>query len=181
MKQPDDKDIIALCTISSTKDRGFAILVDKYKEQIYWHIRRMIVSHENSEDVFQETMINVYKYLSKFRGDSSLYTWIYRIATNECIKFLNRNKTFGPSDGVEMLENIAGSAHSYDENKLIEKFQQAILSLPVKQQLVFNLRYYDQASYAQIAEITGSSVESLKTNYHYAEKKIKDIMTNSDL
>lgn len=180
MKQAEDKEILDLCSDSMSKDRGFAMLIDKYKEQVYWHIRRMVVQHENAEDIFQETMISVYRNIDKFRGDSSLYTWIYRIATNESIRFLKRNKSFSFTS-IENLREHPSTDGANDADRTVEKFEQAIRSLPLKQQIAFNLRYYDGASYAQMAEITGSSIESLKTNYHYGVKKIKEIMLKSDI
>lgn len=179
--QTEDKQILSLCKDEQSKDRGFAMLVDRYKEQIYWHIRRIVVVHENAEDVFQETMVNVYRSITNFRGDSSLYTWIYRIATNESMRFIKRNKIFASTSQVDTLHESLKAGESIDAESMMERFEKAILSLPLKQQIVFNLRYYDQASYAQIAEITGSSVETLKTNYHYGAKKIKELMLKEQI
>ena len=161
---------------------GFRWLVEKFQSPMYWHIRRMVVSHEDAEDVLQETFIKVFRHLDDFRAESSLSTWIYRIATNECIRFLNRKKEETVSTEemqAELMNKLMASEYVDYDNAMEVKFQQAILRLPEKQRLVFNLRYYDELKYEDISRITGIKTETLKANYHFAKEKIKEYMTNS--
>jgi RNA polymerase sigma-70 factor (ECF subfamily) len=162
----------------TSKDKGFLLLMDTYKEPVYWHIRRLVVSHEDTEDILQETFINVYRFAGTFKGDSKLFTWLYRIATNECIKHFRRNKKWLKNASLITEKMVAGLSGSEMENSeaILVKFQQAILQLPEKQRLVFNLRYYDELSYEEIGQILDSSVNTLKTNYHYASEKIKQYL-----
>ena len=143
---------------ASNPERGFKLLIDFFQQPIYWHIRRLVVSHEDAEDILQEVFIRVFRHLPQFREESSLGTWIYRIATNECLRFLNMRK-----------EQAVSAV----------KFQQAILMLPEKQRVVFNLRYYDELEYEEISRITDTKVDTLKVNYHYAKEKIKEYMINN--
>lgn len=161
-------------------DKGFRMLVEAYQQQMYWHIRRMVVGHEDAEDVLQETFIRIFRYIGDFRSESSLSTWIYRITTNECIRFLNKKKEEAVSTEEvqeELMGKLMASEYVDYENEMAVKFQQAILRLPEKQRLVFNLRYYDELSYEEISQVTGSKVETLKANYHFAKEKIKEYMT----
>lgn len=156
------------------------MLMETFQQPVYWHIRRMVVSHDDAEDVLQETFIRIFRYLSDFRAESSLATWIYRIATNECIRFLNRRKEMAVSTEEvqeELMGKLMASEYVDYDNEMAVKFQQAILTLPEKQRVVFNLRYYDDLSYEEISKITGSKVETLKSNYHFAKEKIKEYMT----
>ena len=155
--------------------------MSQYQEPIYWHIRRLVVSHEDAEDVFQEVFINVFKYLHKFKGQSKLYTWLYRIATNECLRFFeNKKKQVATSDNLEAYFSQKLSAYdNEDADAILIKFQKAIHTLPEKQRIVFNLRYYDELSYEEISEITNSNIQTLKANYHFAKEKIKVYMTNT--
>ena len=165
----------------SNRDKGFKLLMDNFQEPIYYYIRRIVVSHEDAEDILQEVFIRVFRYLDHFRNESSLSTWIYKIATNECLRFLNARKE-GVISAEEIQEELIGKLKASDyvdyENELAVKFQEAILSLPEKQRLVFNLRYYDELEYEEIARILGSKVETLKVNYHYAKDKIKEYIIN---
>lgn len=163
-------------------EKGFRMLVEKFQQPMYWHIRRMVVGHEDAEDVLQETFIRIFRYLGDFRSESSLSTWIYRIATNECIRFLNRKKEEAVSTEEvqeELMNKLMASEYVDYENEMAVRFQQAILRLPEKQRLVFNLRYYDELSYEEISRITDSKVETLKANYHFAKEKIKEYMTQN--
>lgn len=165
---------------ASNPDKGFRMLVEAYQQQMYWHIRRMVVGHEDAEDVLQETFIRIFRYIGDFRSESSLSTWIYRITTNECIRFLNKKKEEAVSTEEvqeELMGKLMASEYVDYENEMAVKFQQAILRLPEKQRLVFNLRYYDELSYEEISQVTGSKVETLKANYHFAKEKIKEYMT----
>ena len=148
---------------ASDPKKGFKMLMDNFQVPIYNYIRRLVVSHEDAEDVLQEVFIRVYRNLDQFRGESSLSTWIYRIATNESLRLLNTRKD---EEAIDY------------ENELAVKFQEAILSLPEKQRLIFNLRYYDELDYEEISRILDSKVDTLKVNYHYAKEKIKEYILN---
>ena len=168
------------CRVDS--ERGFRMLVEKFQSSMYWHIRRMVVSHEDAEDVLQETFIKIFRHLGDFREESSLSTWIYRITTNECIRFLNRRKDETVSDEeiqTDLMNKLMASEYVDYDNAMEVKFQKAILTLPEKQRLVFNLRYYDELKYEEISRITDTKVETLKANYHFAKEKIKEYMINN--
>jgi len=163
-------------------EQGFRMLVEKYQSSIYWHIRRMVISHEDAQDVLQETFIRVFRAMDGFREESSFSTWIYRIATNECLRFLDRRKEQVLSTEEvqeELMNKLMASEYVDYDNAMEVKFQQAILRLPEKQRLVFNLRYYDELKYEEISRITDTRVETLKSNYHFAKEKIKEYMINN--
>ena len=169
-------------TCMTDPELGFWWLMEKYQSQMYWHIRRMVVSHEDAEDVLQETFIKIFRYLDDFRAESSLSTWVYRIATNECIRFLNRRKeqTISTEEvQAELMDKLMASEYVDYDNAMEVKFQKAILTLPEKQRIVFNLRYYDELKYEEISRITDTKVETLKANYYFAKEKIKEYMTNN--
>ena len=169
-------------TYMTDPESGFRMLVEKFQSPMYWHIRRMIVSHDDAEDVLQETFIKIFRHLDDFRAESSLSTWIYRIATNECLRFLNRRKEEAVSTEevqAELMNKLMASEYVDYDNAMEVKFQQAILTLPEKQRLVFNLRYYDELKYEEISRITDTKVETLKANYYFAKEKIKEYMTNN--
>ena len=169
-------------TYMTDPERGFRLLMEKFQSPMYWHIRRMVVSHEDAEDVLQETFIKVFRHFDDFRAESSLSTWIYRIATNECIRFLNRKKEETVSTEemqAELMNKLMASEYVDYDNAMEVKFQQAILTLPEKQRLVFNLRYYDDLKYEEISRITDTKVETLKANYYFAKEKIKEYMTHN--
>lgn len=152
----------------------------EYQKRVYYHVRKMLIDHDDSNDVTQEVFIKIHKSIDKFREDSQLYTWIYRIATNECLSFLNKKKRrfFLPLEDVnkELTRKIDSAPHlSGDE--IQKKLQKALLTLPDKQRLVFNMKYYDDMTYEQIAEITKTSVGALKASFHHATKKIEEFLT----
>ncbi len=178
----EDSELIEKLRNEDTRNYAFNLLVRKYQERIYWHIRKMVINHDDSDDLVQEVFVKIWKYLGNFRGDSQLYTWIYRIATNECLSFLAKKKKrfFIPIVDVEkeLLEQLDSGAYiSGDEIQL--KLQKALLKLPNKQRLVFNMKYYDNMKYEQIAEITNTSIGALKASYHHAVKKIEETLTNN--
>ncbi len=155
---------------------AFNQLVQKYQQRIYWHVRKMVISHDDADDLTQEVFIIVWNKLHTFKGDSKLFTWLYRIATNECLTFLQKKKKrfFLPihdvtADLSALIDQGAGI--SGDEVQL--KLQKALLTLPEKQRLVFNMKYFDELPYQEIADITGTSVGALKASYHHAVKKIE--------
>ena len=169
-------------TYRKDAEQGFRLLMEKFQRLIYWHIRRMVISHEDAEDVLQETFIRIFRYLDDFREECSLSTWVYRIATNECIRFLNRRKEQAVSSEEiqeDLMNKLMASEYVDYENEMEVKFQQAILTLPEKQRLVFNLRYYDELKYEEISRITDTKVETLKANYYFAKEKIKEYMINN--
>lgn len=177
----EDAELIEKLSNKDTRNYGFNLLVRKYQERIYWHVRKMVLNHDDANDLVQEIFVKVWKYWENFRGDSKLYTWIYRIATNECLTFLGKKKKrfFLPIVDVEKeLSNYIddGSYVSGDEVQM--KLQKALLKLPDKQRLVFNMKYFDDMKYDEIAEITETSVGALKASYHLAVKKIEEILNN---
>jgi RNA polymerase sigma factor (sigma-70 family) len=172
----EDEAILKMLNISSSYDKGFRLLLQKYQERLYWHIRRMVVEHEDANDVLQNTCIKVYKGIKKFNGDARLYTWLYRIASNEAITFLKkrqRTKSSSIHDEENNLENQLQADVYFEGDEIQRKLQLAIDTLPEKQKLVFNMRYYDAMSYKAISEVLGTSVGALKASYHHAAKKIE--------
>jgi RNA polymerase sigma factor (sigma-70 family) len=177
----DDKYLVDLFKNEHSKDDAFTQIVKKYQVKLYWHIRRMVILHEDADDILQNVFIKVWKALSNFREDSQLYTWLYRIATNECLTFLEASKKKKSSsiDNEENgLSNEIKASENFDANKLEWKLQLAIESLPQKQKLVFNLRYYDEMPYEQMSKILETSEGALKASYHHAAKKIEDFILN---
>jgi RNA polymerase sigma factor (sigma-70 family) len=171
-----DEDIIEKIKDKKTVDYGFNLLMEKYQEKVYWVIRRMVIDHESSDDIAQETFVKVWKNLDKFKGESKLYTWIYRIATNEALTHLRKKKRrfFLPIGDVEneLVSTLeADTYYSGDEIQL--KLQKAILTLPEKQRLVFNIKYFEELKFREIAEVLEVTVGSLKAQYHHAVKKIE--------
>ena len=165
----------------STKERGFTAIIKKYKEKLYWHIRRMVIDHEDANDVLQNVFVRVWKGLENFREDSQLYTWLYRIATNECLTFLDQQKrkaAVSLSDVETGLSNQVKADKHFDANKLEWKLQVAIQQLPEKQRVVFNLRYYDEMPYEEMSRVLETSEGALKASYHHAVKKIEDFILN---
>ncbi|MER2997035.1 RNA polymerase sigma factor [Pontibacter populi] len=175
----EDKEILEKFANPDSRNLAFNQLVRKYQQKIYWHIRKMVIDHEDSDDLTQEVFLKVWKNLENFRQDAQLYTWLYRIATNECLTFLSskKRKFFLPINDVaaELAEKIDSSVNiSGDEIQL--KLQKALLKLPDKQRLVFNMKYYDELKYEEISEILGTSVGALKASYHLAVKKIEEFL-----
>ncbi len=174
MIYPEDENILNLIISYDKRNEGFRYLVAKYKEKLYWHIRRMVENHEDADDVLQNTFLKVVKNIEGFQRQSSLFTWLYRIATNESINFLNAKKNkYQESTDVSALQNVT-SYESVNETIVLQSLASAIKTLPDKQKLVFNLRYYDELPYQDIADITDTSVGALKASYHLAVKKIEE-------
>jgi len=175
----EDRDLLQKLKNPETKRYGFNLLVREYQQRIYWHVRKMVIDHDDADDLVQEIFIKIWKNLDKFREESKLYTWIYTIASNECLNFLKkkRNRYFLPIVDVsaELNQKLEQSAYiSGDEVQ--NKLQKALLTLPDKQRMVFNMKYYDEMKYDEIAEITNTSIGSLKASYHHAVKKIKEFL-----
>ncbi len=174
-----DKELVQLFQESDNPNYAFNLIVRKYRERLYWHIRKIVISHDDTDDILQNTLVKVWNALSDFRGDSQLFTWLYRIATNEALSFLKskRTKFFLPLVDVEnQLKNKLEDSPYFDGDELQKQLQKAILSLPEKQRIVFNMRYFDDLKYEEISEILGTSVGALKASYHHAVKKIEDLM-----
>ncbi len=176
----ENVEILRLLTDHEKQSEGFALLVEAYTEPLYWHLRRMLVVHEDAEDVLQEVWIKVYVAIDGYRGDADgLKAWCYRIATNTALDRLRQRCRwrFVTLDGVarELSETLMQQAGESAESIEV-RFQQALLLLPTKQRLVFNLRYYDELSYDEISRVTGMSEGTCKTNYHYAQQRVKELM-----
>lgn len=173
-----DQEIIALYNGGQT-DKAFREIVAAYSERLYWHVRRLVCSHEDADDLIQEIFIKVWTSLPSFRGDSRLYTWLYRIATNETLNWLQKQKVraalrFESLDSV-MADKIADDPH-FNGDELQRSLMKAIQTLPEKQRAVFMMRYFDEMSYEEISEIVGTSVGALKASYHFAAEKIKNLL-----
>jgi RNA polymerase sigma factor (sigma-70 family) len=183
MKQVEDSEILEKFSGENTRNEAFNLLLEKYQQKIYWHIRRLVINHDDADDLVQEVFIKVWKNLASFRSDSQLYTWLYRIATNECITFLNHKKQLNnvPLDEVsyDLIDSLEDS-HYFDGDQIQMKLQKALLTLPEKQRLVFNMKYYDDLKYDEISEILGTSVGALKASFHLAVKKIEHYLLNHD-
>ncbi len=167
-------EIISL--INQKKERqAFKIIVDTYNQQVYWHIRRMVLNHDDANDVLQNTYIKVWKALSKFKGNSKMFTWLYRIATNESIAFINKRKKQNVSlDKIQLKEPQTNNQTVLMTSDVIhQKLYLAIETLPAKQRVVFNLKYFEELKYQEISKITSTSVGALKASYHHAVKKIE--------
>jgi RNA polymerase sigma factor (sigma-70 family) len=177
----EDQQLLIQFLQTDTRTQAFNTLVKKYQQRIYWHIRKMVIDHQDADDLTQDVFIKVWNNLGEFRGEAQLYTWIYRIASNECLNFLNKrkNRQFVDIDdagaNADLVDKLdSGNLISGDEIQL--KLQKALLRLPDKQRLVFNMRYYDEMSYEEVAAITGTSVGALKASYHIAVKKIEEFI-----
>ena len=179
----DDHTLLLQFKEASTKEKAYTAIIKKYQERLYWHIRRMVVQHEDTNDVLQNVFIKVWNGLENFREDSQLYTWLYRIATNESLTFLEQQKrkaSVSIDNEESGLENKIKADQNFDANRLEWKLQLAIQKLPEKQRLVFNLRYYDEMPYEQMSRILETSEGALKASYHHAAKKVEDYILNHD-
>lgn len=175
----DDKELLLLFRDPDTRESAFTRIVKKYQEKIYWHIRRMVVEHEDANDVMQNVFIKVWKNLENFREDSQLYTWLYRIATNECLNFIDQQKRRKTSTiDEDYMANKLKADKDFDSKKLEWKLQLAIQQLPEKQRLVFNLRYFEEMPYEEMSKILDTSEGALKASYHHAVKKVEDYILN---
>jgi RNA polymerase sigma factor (sigma-70 family) len=181
LTSPSDSELLAQFRNPVTKEKSFTALIKKYQEKMYWHIRRMVVDHDDANDVLQNVCIRVWNGLENFREDSQLYTWLYRIATNECLTFLEQQKkraAVSLSDVEGHLCNKIRADRHFDPNRLEWKLQLAIQQLPEKQRVVFCLRYYDEMPYEEMSRVLETSEGALKASYHHAVKKIEDYIKN---
>jgi RNA polymerase sigma-70 factor (ECF subfamily) len=175
----EDRALLQQFKAPQTKERAFTELIKKYQERLYWHVRRLVVEHEDANDVLQNMFIKVWNGLENFREDSQLYTWLYRIATNECLSFLEQQKKRSAvsfEDIQEGLSEQVRASDNFDANKLEWKLQLAIQQLPEKQRVVFTLRYYDEMPYEEMSRVLDTSEGALKASYHHAAKKIEDFI-----
>ncbi len=167
---------------SGSAERGFRMLMEKYKERLYWQIRRMVVDHEDANDVLQNCFIKVFRSIHTFEGKAKLYTWLYRVATNEAITFINKRKQrFAASlDSPDNnLSNRLKADAWFDGDSAQVRLQEAIAGLPERQKLVFNLRYFDEMSYQDMSEMLGTSEGALKASFHHAVKKVEAFLTSA--
>jgi RNA polymerase sigma-70 factor (ECF subfamily) len=177
----DDKELLHLFRQPDTREKAFTGIIKKYQEKLYWHIRRMVIDHDDANDVVQNMFIKVWNALDNFREDSQLYTWLYRIATNESLTFIEQQKkraSVSLSDVESGLSNKIIADKHFDGSKIEWKLQLAIQQLPEKQRLVFNLRYYDEMPYEEMSRVLETSEGALKASYHHAAKKIEDFIRN---
>lgn len=182
-KSASDDEILELLRSDRTFDRGFRLLMSTYQERLYWHIRRLVLVHEDADDVLQNTFIKIYRGILQFEGKSKLYTWLYRIATNEAITFLQSRRRHDTSALDESVSAVANSLRAdtwFDGDALQEQLQQAMAQLPDKQRQVFNLRYYDEMPYEEMSGLLDTSVGALKASFHHAVKKIETFFREAD-
>jgi RNA polymerase sigma-70 factor (ECF subfamily) len=175
-----DNELVKQLQTKTSKEQAFRTLVSLYKERLYWHIRNIVKSHDDTDDVLQNTFIKVYKSIDNFKGDSKLYSWLYRIATNESITLINKNakRLQITSEDVQNLAINNLQADVYFEGDAIQlKLQKAIATLPEKQQLVFNMKYFQDIKYKDMADILETSEGALKASYHIAIKKLEKYLT----
>ncbi len=179
----EEKEILSALQSNQDREAAFRKLVSEYKERLYWHIRKMVLDHDDSDDILQNTFIKVYKNIDRFKGDSKLFTWMYRIATNETITFLNKKAATKNISFEDMKTQMAASLESdvYFEGDAIQlQLQKAIATLPQKQQLVFNMKYFENHTYEDLSEILNTSVGALKSSYHIAVKKITAFIKSNE-
>lgn len=176
MSHCSDKELLDMFRNPETQGYAFNLLVRKYQERLYWHIRRIVVQHSDADDVIQNTLLKVWTGLSNFREDSQLFTWLYRIATNEALTFLKRKRARYILPIVDVEAQLSSSIESdpyMNGTEIQMRLQKAILTLPEKQRLVFNMKYYEEMKYEDMSEILGTSIGALKASYHHAVKKIE--------
>ena len=178
----DEIDLVERLTRSASKDAAFRELVTLYKERLYWHIRHIVKSHDDADDVLQNVFIKIFRNIDSFKGESQLYSWMYRIATNESISHLNRNakRVRLSTEMVQKaaIENLRSDVY-FEGNDIQIKLQKAIATLPEKQQLVFNMRYFEELKYKDMSDILDTSEGALKASYHIATKKIESYLKNN--
>lgn len=177
MQEYSDKELLVMFKEESSKNFAFNLIIKKYQKKLYSIIRRMLIDHDDTDDVLQNTFIKMWHHLDGFKEDSQLYTWLYRIATNESLTFLKKKRTkfFIPMVDVEYKLSQSLESDQYFKGDEIQlRLQKAILKLPEKQRLVFNMKYFEEMKYEDMSEILGTSVGALKASYHHAVKKIEE-------
>ena len=174
-----DKELLEKFQQADTRNYAFNLLVREYQKRLYWHIRKILIDHDDTNDVLQNVFIKVWRNLEGFKGESQLYTWLYRIATNESITFLNQKKKRAGVALDEASSFLGASLQSdayFKGDEIQAKLQQAILTLPDKQRIVFNMKYFDSMKYEEMSKILQTSVGALKASYHHAVKKIESFL-----
>lgn len=177
-----EEDFINRLKSEKSKEPAFKELIGLYKERLYWHIRKIVINHDDADDVLQNTFIKVYRNIEGFKGESKLYSWMYRIATNESITFINNKAKMNAVSSEELKNKAIDSLTSdvyFEGDEIQLKLQKAIANLPQKQQLVFNMKYFDDITYEELSEILDTSVGALKSSYHLAVKKITAYLTHN--
>ncbi|TSE06223.1 MULTISPECIES: RNA polymerase sigma factor [Aquimarina] len=181
MNTKKEQDLLNILQSGKDIDKAFRELVTLYQQRLYWHIRNMLKNHDDTDDVLQNVFIKVYKNIKKFNGDSKLYSWLYRIATNESITFLNQKaKKYAISNeelNQQLIQNLEADVY-YEGDQIQLKLQKAIATLPQKQQQVFNMKYFQELKYREMSEILETSEGALKASYHLASKKIEEFLKN---
>jgi len=174
-----EHELLSLFKSKENRNYAFNQIIQTYQERLYWHIRRIVIIHDDANDVLQNTFLKAWTGMDDFREASQLYTWLYRIATNEALSFLKKKKKFfiSTTDVEESMLGILEEDQYFDGNELQMKLQKAILSLPKKQRIVFNMKYYDEMKYEEMAQVLDTSVGALKASYHHAVKKIEKIIS----
>ena len=180
----EDKEILEKFKREESRQQAFNLLVRKYQKRVYWLIRKMVIDHDDANDLSQEVFVKIWFKLDEFRGESGLFTWIYRVATNECLGYLKkkRRRFFLPIHDVE--GDLAGkieSGNHFTRNEIEKKLQLAILKLPEKQRLVFNMKYFEEMPYEEMSQVLGTSVGALKASYHHAVQKIKNTVVLEEI
>ncbi len=181
LTQQEDAELLVQFRNPATKERAYTTIIKKYQERLYWHVRRMVVDHDDANDILQNVFIRVWNALENFKEEAQLYTWLYRIATNESLTFLEGQKkrsAVSLSDVESGLSNKIKADRHFDASKIEWKLQLAIQQLPDKQRTVFNLRYYDEMPYEEMSRVLETSEGALKASYHHAVKKVEDYMLN---
>ncbi len=182
MQHYSDEEILNLYRDEPSRNMSLHYLIQKYQQKLYWHIRKIVISHDDTDDVLQNTFIKTWKGLANFKEESQLYTWLYRIATNEALTFLKqkqKNNTTSIHPIEYQLSKSLESDTFFSGDEIQLKLQKAILTLPEKQRLVFNMRYYDEMPYEEMSNILETSVGALKASYHIAAKKIEEYLTTN--
>ena len=178
----DETTLVNQLQSATTREAAFRTLMTTYKERLYWHIRKIVLSHDDADDVLQNTFIKIYRSIDKFKGNSKLYSWMYRIATNEAITHINKNVKRAQLTSEEyqqqLVDNLQADVY-FEGNEIQLKLQKAIATLPQKQQLVFNMKYFDEMKYKDMSEVLETSEGALKTSYHLAVKKIEAFLTGN--
>lgn len=177
MDNQDDR-ILEWMAEPRTREKGLRALMDAYQSRLYWHIRRLVVEHDAAQDILQDTFIKAYENFHQFKNESKIYTWLYRIATNEALQYLKKAKRLQKAgdDAEIILQNMVAENAAGDAEEIQILLQKAIQTLPEKQKAVFTMRYYDDLPYDAMSEILQMSVNTLKTNYHYAKQKVEDFI-----
>ena len=175
----NEKEIVVLLQDPARQREAFARIVKEYSEQLYWQVRRLVLTHEDANDILQNTFIKAWTNIEYFRGDAKMSTWLYRIALNECLTFLNKQRASQQLSideaETEMMNQLESDTY-FDGDETQKIFLQAVKQLPDKQQMIFNLKYFKEIKYEEISEILGTSIGALKASYHHAVKKIESFL-----